>query len=168
MTENNIYDTPQAQLVEQPVSTGVTTLASRWARLGAAIIDSLTIGIVTLPVMYFTGGFDGISAGRQPGFLYMLGMTTLSALVYFAINYRFLIANGQTVGKKVLDIRIVDLSGNIPSFQRQLIVRYLVATFPALIPVVGQFLGAIDVLFIFGKEKRCVHDFIARTRVVNC
>lgn len=168
MSENNIYDTPQSQLVEQSASVGVTTLASRWARLGASLIDSLIIAVVTLPVMYFTGGFDGIMEGRQPGALYLLGMTVLGMIVYFAINYRSLIANGQTIGKKVLDIKIVDLNGNVPTFQWQLIVRYVVVAFPSQIPVVGPLFGLIDALFIFSKEKRCIHDLVAKTRVINC
>lgn len=168
MGENNIYDTPQSQLVEQPISAGVVTLASRWARLGAMLIDSVIISVVTLPVVYFTGGFEGVLEGRQPATLYVLGIAVLGMIVYFAINYRFLIANGQTIGKKVLGIKIVDLSGNVPSFQWQLIVRYVVTAFPPQIPMVGQLLGLIDVLFIFSKEKRCVHDLIAKTRVVNC
>lgn len=168
MSENNIYDTPQSQLVEQQAATGVVTLASRWARLGAALIDSLIIAVVTLPVMYLTGGFEGLLEGRQPGTLYLFGIAFLGMIVYFAINYRFLIANGQTIGKKVLDIRIVDLNGNVPSFQWTLIVRYVVTAFPPQIPLVGQLLGLIDALFIFSKEKRCVHDLIAKTRVVNC
>ncbi|EJB8691722.1 TPA: RDD family protein [Vibrio parahaemolyticus] len=30
-------------------------LASRWSRVGAAIIDSVVLGIVMLPLAYFTG-----------------------------------------------------------------------------------------------------------------
>jgi hypothetical protein len=32
---------------------------------------------------------------------------------------------------------------------------------------VGTFLVLVDVLFIFRKDRRCVHDHIAGTRVVN-
>ena len=110
MSENNIYDTPKSELVDQSTSGDTLTLASRWARLGAAIIDGIIVALVTIPAMYFTGGFNGITSGRQPGVLYLLGITVLGMAVYFAINYRSLIANGQTIGKKMLDIKIVDLN----------------------------------------------------------
>ncbi|MCE3251871.1 MAG: hypothetical protein K0Q67_881 [Cellvibrio sp.] len=167
MSDNNVYSTPQAQLVEQ-VDDSEKPLASRWARLGASIIDSIIMMVIVIPVMYFTGGFDGIMEGRQPGFVYSLGMAVLGIIVFFAINYRYLIANGQTVGKKVLEIKIVDLNGNVPVFQPQLVIRYAVYMLPGQIPVVGQIFSIINILFIFGKEKRCIHDLVAKTKVVKC
>jgi len=166
MSDNNVYSTPQSQLVDQV--TADAPLASRWARLGASIIDSIIMMVVLLPVMFLTGGFDGIMEGVQPGFVYTLGMGLLGFVVFFAINYKFLITSGQTVGKKVLEIKIVDLNGSVPLFQPQLLIRYAVYLLPGQIPVVGQFISIINILFIFGKEKRCIHDLIAKTKVVKC
>jgi uncharacterized RDD family membrane protein YckC len=95
-------------------------------------------------------------------------MGLLGFVVFFAINYKFLITSGQTVGKKVLEIKIVDLNGSVPLFQPQLLIRYAVYLLPGQIPVVGQFISIINILFIFGKEKRCIHDLIAKTKVVKC
>ncbi|MEN0039421.1 MAG: RDD family protein [Cellvibrio sp.] len=167
MSDNNVYSTPQSQLVDQ-VAVGDAPLASRWARLGASIIDSIIMMVILLPVMYLTGGFDGVMEGVQPGFVYTLGMGVLGLVVFFVINYRFLIATGQTVGKKVLEIKIVDLNGNVPVFQPQLLIRYAVYMLPGQIPVVGQLFSLVNILFIFGKEKRCVHDILAKTKVVKC
>lgn len=167
MSDNNVYSTPQAQLVDQ-VDDSEKPLASRWARLGASIIDSIIVMVVLVPVMYFTGGFDGMMEGSQPGFVYMFGMGILNLVVFFAINYRTLIANGQSIGKKVLEIKIVDLNGNVPVFQPQLLIRYAVFVLPGQIPVVGTIFSLVNVLFIFGKEKRCIHDLAAKTRVVKC
>ncbi len=167
MSDNNVYSTPQSQLVDQ-VDDSEKPLASRWARLGASIIDSIIMMVVLVPVMYLTGGFDGIMEGRQPGFVYSFGIGILSFIVFFAINYRFLVANGQTIGKKVLEIKIVDLNGNVPAFQPQLLIRYAVYLLSGQIPVVGQIFSIVNVLFIFGKEKRCIHDLAAKTKVVQC
>lgn len=167
MSDNNVYSTPQSQLVDQ-IDDSEKPLASRWARLGASLIDSIIIMVILLPVMYLTGGFDGIMEGRQPGFVYSLGMGVLGAVVFFVINYRSLITNGQTVGKKVLEIKIVDLNGNVPVFQPQLLTRYAVYFLPGQIPFVGQLFNLINILFIFTKEKRCIHDLIAKTKVVQC
>lgn len=167
MSDNNVYSTPQSQLVDQ-VDDSEKPLASRWARLGASIIDSIIMMVIIMPVMYFTGGFDGIMEGVQPGFVYTLGVGVLGIIVFFVINYRYLVANGQTVGKKVLEIKIVDLNGNVPVFQPQLVIRYAVYMLPGQIPVVGQIFSFVNILFIFGKEKRCIHDMVAKTKVVNC
>jgi uncharacterized RDD family membrane protein YckC len=167
MSDNNVYSTPQSQLVDQ-VDDSEKPLASRWARLGASIIDSIIMMVIVLPVMYFTGGFEGVMEGRQPSAGYTLVMGILGLIVFFVINYRFLVSNGQTVGKKVLEIKIVDLDGNVPTFQPQLLIRYAVYMLPAQIPFVGQVLNLINILFIFTKEKRCIHDLVAKTKVVQC
>jgi uncharacterized RDD family membrane protein YckC len=167
MSDNNVYSTPQSQLVDQ-INDSERPLASRWARLGASIIDSIIMMLVVVPAMYFTGGFDGIMEGREPGFVYMFSMGIVSFIVFFAINYRSLIANGQTIGKKVLEIKIVDLNGSAPQFQPQLLIRYAVYLLPGQIPMVGQIFSLINVLFIFTKEKRCIHDLVAKTKVVQC
>jgi uncharacterized RDD family membrane protein YckC len=163
MSDNNVYSTPQSQLVNQ-VDDSEKPLASRWARLGASIIDSIIMMFVVIPAMYFTGGFDGIMEGREPGFVYMFSMGIVSFIVFFAINYRFLVSNG----KKVLEIKIVDLNGNVPQFQPQLLIRYAVYLLPGQIPMVGQLFSLINVLFIFSAEKRCIHDLVAKTKVVQC
>jgi len=167
MNENNVYSTPQSQLVDQ-VNDSEKPLASRWARLGASLIDSIIMMIVVLPAMYFTGGFEGIMEGREPGFVYTFSIGILSFIVFFAINYRFLVTTGQTIGKKALEIKIVDLNGNTPQFQPQLLIRYAVYLLPGQIPVAGQIFSVINVLFIFGAKKRCIHDLVAKTKVVQC
>jgi uncharacterized RDD family membrane protein YckC len=98
----------------------------------------------------------------------MFSMGIVSFIVFFAINYRFLVSNGQTIGKKVLEIKIVDLNGNVPQFQPQLLIRYAVYLLPGQIPMVGQLFSLINVLFIFSAEKRCIHDLVAKTKVVQC
>ena len=167
MSDNNVYSTPQSQLVDQ-IDDSEKPLASRWARLGASIIDSIIMMVVLVPTMYFTGGFDGMMEGREPGFAYMFGMGILSLVIYLVINYRFLVSNGQTIGKKVLEIKIADLNGNLPVFQPQLLIRYAVYLLPGQVPFIGQLFSLVNVLFIFSAEKRCIHDLVAKTKVVKC
>jgi uncharacterized RDD family membrane protein YckC len=162
--DNNVYNTPQSALVTP--QTGELELASRWNRLFAAIIETIIMMCVTLPLMFFTGGFDGMSTGTQPSFIYTLGMSVVSWIVFALINGKFLLANGQTIGKKAMEIRIVDIAGNVPVLNT-LLTRYGVYFLPGLIPVIGGLFSLINVLFIFGAEKRCLHDQIAKTRVVK-
>lgn len=161
---DGIYTAPQSELVDS--SNDIGSLASRWSRLWASMIDGLIISVITLPVMYFTGGFEGISEGIQPSVGYSLLLGLLGLFVFFVVNGKLLIKNGQTIGKKIVGIKIVDLDGNIPLVKQHLIKRYAVYFIPGQIPVVGQFFSLINILFIFGKQKRCVHDLVAGTRVV--
>lgn len=162
--ENNIYSAPQAELIEESDNNKV--LASRWKRLWASMLDSITILVVTLPTMYLTGGFEGAMKGIQPSVEYSLMIGAVGISFFLIINIKLLMNNGQTIGKKILGIKIVDLEGNLPTFKKQLIKRYAVFFLPGQIPVAGQFISILNVLFIFGKQKRCVHDFAAGTKVI--
>ncbi len=142
-------------------------LATRWQRLGASMIDALCILPVTIPVMYFTGGFEGISEGLEPSAIYTFIVGLLGLLVFTTLNYKLLISNGQTIGKKVIGIKIVDLDGELPLAKSHIVKRYAFFYLPSYIPVIGQFISTINILFVFSKSKRCLHDRIAGTRVVK-
>ena len=143
-----------------------SNLATRWSRLWASLLDSLIMMCFTVPLMYFTGGIDLIMQGREPNIVYMVGMG-IAGIVFFAlINGKFLLESGQTIGKKVLNIKIVDMNDILPS-KMHLLKRYGLYFGLGQIPVVGQWLSIINVLFIFGKEKRCLHDYVGETRVIK-
>lgn len=161
---DNIYKTPESELVKE--SQDGYELASRMSRLGASILDGLTIACVTLPLMYFTGGFDGITTGVQPSFGYSLMIGIAGMIAFFVYNMRLLTRDGQTIGKRLLGIRIVDLDNNVPKLKPHLLVRYLTYFLPGQIPIVGQIFSLVNILFIFGKERRCLHDIFAGTRVI--
>jgi uncharacterized RDD family membrane protein YckC len=102
---------------------------------------------------------------RSIGYNLVIGLLGLG--VFILINGKLLIANGQTIGKKLLGIRIVDLNGDLPELKKHLIKRYAVFFIPGQVPAIGQFFSIINILFIFGKQKRCVHDLAAGTKVVE-
>jgi len=45
--------------------------------------------------------------------------------------------------------------------------RYVPVWLASSIPFIGGFLALIDILFIFREDRRCVHDMIAGTVVVE-
>lgn len=49
-----------------------------------------------------------------------------------------------------------------------LLARQLPVQVMSVLPGVGGLLAILDVLFIFRKDQRCLHDLIAKTRVINC
>jgi len=162
--DNDVYTAPQAELVDP--SNENNALASRWKRLWASMLDGLIMSVVTVPAMYFTGGFDGISKGVQPSLEYSFMIAVIGIVAFVIVNIKLLVNHGQTIGKKVLSIKIVDLDGNLPGMKKHLLKRYAVYFLPGQIPFGGQFFSMLNILFIFGKEKRCIHDLVAETKVV--
>lgn len=153
MSENNYTD-------------NLGLVASRWQRLWASLLDCLIMMTITLPVTYFTGGFTGVLQGVQPTIAYQLFMNALGLVVFIIFNGQLLIKSGRTIGKKVLGIKIVDLNGDLPT-KKHLLKRYAIYFVPAYIPVAGPYLSLLNMLFIFGKEKRCIHDYVAGTKVIK-
>lgn len=154
--------------VSTPSSTSELENASRGDRLGAAIIDGLIMMLIMFPVMYLTGGFDGFSDGVQPTLTYSLILSGFGMVVFVLINGKLLATKGQTIGKRALGIKIVTLSGTLPDIKQHLLKRYGFYFLIGYVPFIGQLLSTANVLIIFGKEKRCGHDYVAGTAVVKC
>jgi uncharacterized RDD family membrane protein YckC len=166
MSHANPYLPPDAVLtIEQDAS--VIELATRWQRFWASIVDAL-IGLACGgPIMYAFGLFDYSKRGESPPFSLTLGLTVLCFGLFVALHGYFLKRDGQTLGKKMLGIKIVDLDDRTAEFSRVILLRYLPISCVSLIPVAGQILPIIDALFVFRSDRRCVHDLIAGTKVIK-
>lgn len=156
----SLYTPPQSVVLE-------SVLASRWKRLWASLIDGATLLAILVPIIIFTGGFSGLSEGVRPSSAYSILIGAISIAAFFFINANLLIKSGQTWGKKIVKIRIVDLNDEIPTMKKHLLKRYAAYFLPGQIPVVGQLIGLLNILMIFGNQKRCAHDYIAGTKVVE-
>ncbi len=86
---------------------------------------------------------------------------------WIGINLKFLSDSGQSVGKKILKIRIVRTDGSRASLLRLVLLRYGVTTALSVIPYFGSLWALADSLAIFGSEHKCLHDRIADTIVVD-
>lgn len=152
------------------ISDNPYLLASRWSRLGASIIDSLIMAVFIVPVSYFSGGFDGLSNNppTEPALSYQVIMALLGFGLYCAINWNYLKLNGQTVGKKLLGIKIVHLDGSQPSVNTLVFKRYAFYIFMPYVPLVGAIVSMVGILMVFGKQRRALHDRVVKTKVINC
>ena len=168
MDEQNPYRGPDAAVAE--FSSG-DELAGRGARLGAAIIDFIIMLVVLLPIMYMGGYMAAATEAAQAGAQVGLGTTLMWAAIGFVIFVVIqgfpLNATGQTWGKKLLKIKIVDLDGAKPPIGRLLGLRYLPIQAVANVPLIGPVVALVNVLLIFRIDRRCGHDLIAGTRVVH-
>jgi uncharacterized RDD family membrane protein YckC len=163
----NPYQSPLAasHTPLQPPS-GDPQLATRVNRLGAAIIDGLIGLVLAMPVAFFTGYFQRVMENNV-SIIELASMTIYGLVMFFAIHGYLLATNGQTVGKMLAKVKIVDYdSGQILPFGKLIGLRYAPIWIISLIPF-ANWLSLVDVMFIFGRERRCVHDYIAGTKVVN-
>jgi uncharacterized RDD family membrane protein YckC len=152
--------------------------ASRGSRLGASIIDSLIIFLPMTPAYVQAVPLVARAApGMQRDAFAVWGVIAstggwfyagvLWAVAMLIINGVLAYRNGQSIAKKWLGIKDVRTDGSRASFARIFWLRNVVNSAIAFIPLVGSLYGLIDVLFIFGSAKRCVHDYIADTIVIR-
>ncbi len=164
MAEENLDVPLQLSLKLDEDSDGPIKLADRWTRLTASIIDSIIELGFAGPAMLALGLWS--YEGAQPP-IGRLALYAVFGFLYFVAVHGYLLhKNGQTVGKNLFGIRIARPGGGVPGLGRLLLLRYLPIAVVALIPTVS-FLGLVDVLFIFRSDRRCLHDLIAGTIVVN-
>ena len=172
----NVYAPPKANVADV-VPGGELTLASRLSRLGAAILDGLIVGALVYTPLIVTGGLSAAMAevmrtGNNSAiygvFLSGGGAVSLLLLIGWALyTFRLVAANGQTIAKKLVGIKVVRSDGTRATVGRIFWLRNVVNTLISLIPLVGAFYGLIDILFIFTERKQCLHDKIADTIVVD-
>jgi len=144
-----------------------THLASPWKRLGAALIDGLVAVLMVVPIMSLTGMLPQVLNDQPLTLNQQIALFVGGWILFLIWNGYLLYHKGQTIGKAVTKIRIVDQNGDVPSFGKLFGLRYFLPGLIAQIPLVGGGLSIVDVLFIFGQEHRCLHDHLAGTWVIN-
>ncbi|MEJ1963968.1 MAG: RDD family protein [Gammaproteobacteria bacterium] len=172
MNAPNAYAPPKAAVADVD-SRGGLSLAGRGTRLGAAILDSLIVMAVVYTPMIVTGSMSAaIQAAESSGNLFKFYGVFLSGggligivlwLGWVVITFRLVAKNGQTIAKKLLNIKVVRSDGSRATVARIFWLRNVVNGLLSFLPLYVL----IDMLFIFGERKQCLHDKIADTIVVN-
>jgi uncharacterized RDD family membrane protein YckC len=129
-------------------------LAGRGRRLVATIIDALIVPMTAFALMMITGAYEHAEdyVGNRP----IVSAILLAVGGYVVPNGWLLYRRGQTIGKLIFGVMMVEKSTDaVPPLWR-LFARGLV--FLAL--------SVIDVVFIFRRDRACLHDLICSTRVV--
>ena len=166
--DQSTYETPTTPSEEAGTPSG-PDLAGRGRRLGAYLIDLIIAGIVLVILAVLNIGISFEDVARDPMTQQMSTAGGIAYLVIFmVINGYLLVTKGQTLGKLVLGIRIVDAGSNGAATAVKILgLRYVLVMLVGAIPIIGGLLGVIDFLFIFREDRRCVHDLIAGTKVVS-
>lgn len=170
--ETNPYAAPAAVVDDVRVysdSDLESRKASRLKRLGAALLDGLINVVWAAPVFMGAMMANGVKTGTKSAgpmiALMVLGLILL--LVMLVINLVLIHRHGQTIGKRTLDIAMVRSNGDHMGVLRYIFLRVLPVSLLGAIPLVGKFVSLVDPLLIFGAQRRCLHDLIADTIVID-
>jgi uncharacterized RDD family membrane protein YckC len=161
---DNPYAPPTAQVYDVEPAALPFEQAERQTRLGAAVIDTLIGGLVTYVPLFFAGGFsENPDAVNPVSALIWVAVMFVGVIVWGVVSYIFVRANGQSIGKKILGIKVVRSDGSRASVARIFWLRNVVNGLLNIIPIYG----IVDVLFIFRSSERCLHDNLADTVVIK-
>ena len=129
------------------------TLATLSQRFFAFLIDAIPMMVIFACIRP--------AARYQPGLGVILVLVEFAYVVYQAVLLSKL---GQSIGKRMIGIQIHDIkTGRNGGFESNVLKRAILSNLLNIIP----FYALVDVLFIFRRDRRCIHDFIAGTHVVQ-
>jgi uncharacterized RDD family membrane protein YckC len=132
-------------------------LAGRGARLVAKIIDFAIplIGAIVIVIFFVFNIFLGV-------------ISLLVLLSIPVVQVVMLSLSGQTIGKRALGIRIVKVdTGQNGGFVPNVVLRAWLIYLLGVVPILGTIFWLVDIFLIFRQDKRCIHDLIAGTRVIQ-
>lgn len=148
------------------MTTDDCQLATPKTRLIATFVDGLTLGTGMAIFFGLTGALTGVtdpdSHAGQSG-MWTMGLCLFYLAIVIGIHIFLLYKAGQTIGKRIMGIRITRPDGSHPSLWRSLALRYVLNGFLIAIPLYAL----IDPAFILQPERRCLHDYLAGTIVIK-
>ena len=163
--QSNVYAPPEAR-VDDVVPEGELELATPASRFAAQLVDSVLCSAIAIAVG-LAAGFSMFTLDHRIGIAPQFAFFALWALSYLLVNGYFLYRDGQTLGKKAMNIRIIRTDGSKAGFVRILLLRTVPVWLVGQIPVLGPLCSLADPFFIIRDSRKCIHDDIADTIVVR-
>lgn len=130
-----------------------------WRRFGGMVVDAFMYTLIA--------GIVAVIYSALRGELELAPVAAIAWVVSLGVNTFPLVRAGQTLGKLAMGTRIVDMNGNAPGLGRLLLLRPIARDALLLIPIAGAVASLVNAFLIFGDERRCLHDYLSGTRVVN-
>lgn len=172
-----VVPAPPAPYVPASVSYGGVQYAGFWLRFVAYLIDGmismLAFAVLLVPLFVLTGAgaalskigsgediSDDVAAFIGFGFIFgFVGIILLVSWLYFALSES---SSWQaTPGKKILNLKVTDLSGQPISFGRAS-GRFFAKIITGMIPLaIGYIMAG------FTEKKQAIHDMIASCLVLR-
>ena len=94
-------------------------------------------------------------------------LVAFQVVMFFVLHGFLLHQYGQTIGKRLVGIAIVTMDNQKPPLLNLILQRYVSQWLMGMVPVIGILLRLADVLFIYRPDRRCIHDHLAKTKVID-
>lgn len=190
MSEINLSDLPKTEIAD-------VHIASVWSRVAAYLLNYLFNVIIFLPYYYilytetvaiakqkniaFTQELI-ISVSERADMTQMLGLTSIVYLIVGIVQLYYMSRYGQSLGKKIMRIRVLKSNGSNPGFLGTVLVRevawgliVLAIVFAAYFVLKGNILiyslliTLINFIMLFSvkRDRRTLYDMLADTVVVK-
>lgn len=169
-SEVDISDEEMKQFIRNSVASGALVRGHNvFERIGAFIVDYFCVSVPT--ALGAAIGAANAEAGIVFGYLFMF-----AGFIYFLVYIPYK-NNGQTIGKKLIGLRIITQEGSPPGGGR-LVVRLLVQVFVTWIQVIllpiriffalkDGFIGVRDLFDLGRKGMRFWHEGASGTYLVK-
>jgi len=155
---SNPYETPEAEVHGVGPKNGEYRYVGFWKRVLGAIIDTIVLMIVMMPLIFLLlGGYAESTASvmsLEP--LALIINYLLPAAIYVFLWHKF----GVTPSKKLFNAKIIDAETGGPISLGQSVTRYLGY-------LLGSLVLCLGLIWVgFSKTKQGWHDKMAGTLVV--
>jgi uncharacterized RDD family membrane protein YckC len=134
-------------------------LAEPGARFLGRLVDNLTYAAASL----IPGGIVWAAVGDWLG----IAVGALCFLAVWGYNVYLLATTGQSIGKRFMGTRIVTKDGRPVPVVLTVLLRTFAPMAVGFVPFAGNFFGLLDGLWVLGTQRRCIHDHMAGTIVVE-
>ncbi|MEM9353690.1 MAG: RDD family protein [Planctomycetota bacterium] len=141
--------------------------ASRIKRLVGVLIDAAAMfaaGFVGLVLAHFYEPINFAETGSSDMSSTQAILILFPVFALVLVQWMLTAESGRTLGKYAMFTKVVLENGEPPGFLRGVVMRYWVT---ALLGWVPFFALADNVWILFHPEKRCLHDLLAGTWVVD-
>ena len=150
-------------------------LAAPWRRIMAALLNLLLLMVLTFGIGLIVSLISSL-LGSNFGSPALIGYGTVLAYV---IGQAMLMANsGQSLGKRIMGIRVISEDGSEPSLVQYLLLREAAVLLPLAIllkflPLIGGMLSLVAasacilMMFMEDGNRRTGQDMLAKTLVIR-
>ncbi len=168
----NPYAAPDPFGLQQPQPTHVQPpLADLGKRFLGAVIDGLLSMLLIIPgaIVLIIGIVSSSDDDFNPLILVGVLVMIVGWIVLMVWQIYLLATRSQTVGKYLMKTQLLDINTGQPAgLVNTLLLRSIVNGIICGLPFgIGGIYSIVDICFIFREDRRCVHDLLASTVVVD-